>query len=474
MNSRRWQPGLWLLLVGVLALTACDSFKKVQRTDESTEEKDELEEIQGNRKYNPETGQYEVVTEVTEKMDTIIWLNPPADVAPPIGSTATGSFSGDTSTTRLESYTIAITLPFLADRYDAANDQIDRRSVPALNFYEGAKIAFDALAEDGVNLTVNVLDTRAQEGTVSALTQDAGVRDAHLVIGTFRNQTARVMASFGQEREIPFVSPFYPHQNLVANNEHFIQVNPSEREHSEAIMRHAKNHFPDNRIVIFARNDAQERANVRYLMQAHFEVEGSTTADSIEVVFVDDADPTLKNVEWDLYLDEISTSAIVVASSSQSFVYQILRNLDLERDNRSVVVYGQPRWRDFNQIDYSYYETMNVHISSEMYVNPADPKVQAFEQSFFDRYGMPPTDEAYKGYDTMLYFGRMLQKFGTNFTKRLDQNAWDGLHTRFDFQRVVTRPIESREGNDLQGFDQYMNKYLNILEFSDYQFRKAD
>jgi len=469
-----------LLLLFLISFTACDSFKKIQDPDKSTTgtEKngdEKLDEIQGKRVFNPETGQYEVVTDVTGTLDTIQWKDAPVDVTtPPISSPATNGELADEETDLLESYNLVLALPFLADKLDVVENKIDRRSVPALNFYEGAKMAFDVLAGEGVNLEVSVVDTRAQEGTTIQLTNSYELQNAHLVVGSFRNSTARALASFAKTNEKTFVSPIYPHQNLTTDNPYFIQLNPSEKGHAEAIMQHVKNKFRPENIVVFARNDPQERRLMDYYLQAHYAIEGSTTADSIQLVIIDDENPSLDNTDFEPYMDDINTTAFIVASSSQSFVYAMLRNIDLEKEDRSIVVYGQPRWKDFTQISYQYYETMNVHISSESYLNPDDYTIQTFKEGFYNKYGMPPTTEAFKGYDTVLFFGRMLKEFGTGFRNKLDITPKDGLHTRFDIQRTVTQSQISVEGEALNRFDQYMNKHLNILEFSGYQFRKAD
>jgi len=472
-------PLLFLLFLGIF--TSCDSFKKIQSPDKTTngadkDGNDELDEIQGKRVFNPETGEYEVVTDVTGTLDTIAWKDAPEEVTiPPISSPATQGEIVDENTDLLNSYNMVIALPFLADKYDAVEDKIDRRSVPALNFYEGAKMAFDDLAGEGVNLDISVLDTRAQEGTTIQLTNNNyELQNAHLVIGSFRNSTARALASFAKNNEKTFVSPFYPHQNLTIDNPYFIQLNPSEKTHAEAVMQHVKNKFQPSNIVVFARNDPQEIRLMNYYLDAHYAIEGSTIADSIKLVIIDDESPSLENTDFEPYMDEINTTAFIIASSSQSFVYAMLRNIDLEKEDRSIVVYGQPRWKDFTQISYQYYETMNVHISSETYLNPDDDNIQAFKENFYNKFGMPPTTEAFKGYDTVLYFGRMLKEFGTGFKHKLDVNPANGLHTRFDIQRTVTQPKGGLEGDALNKFDQYMNKHLNILEFSGYQFRKAD
>ncbi len=473
-----------ILLVLLVGFTSCESFKKIPtttkpKTETGQDNDEELDEIQGKQVFNPETGEYEVVTDVTGDLDTIQWQEAPEDITiPPITSDATQNDGGanyDENTEYLESYNMVLALPFLADKYDPVEDKIDRRSIPALNFYEGAKMAFDVLSGEGVNLNVNVVDTRASEGSTIQLTNNYEVQSAHLVLGTFRNSTAGAMARFAKQNKTTFVSPFYPHQNLTTDNEYFIQLNPSEKTHAEAIMTHVKEKFQPSQIVVFGRNDAKERQLMNYYLEAHYAIEGSTDADSITMVVLDDPSPSFDDTDFEPYMNELETTAFIIASSSQSAVYAMLRKMDLVKENRSIVVYGQPRWQNFTQIGYEIYESLNVHISSESYLNPDDFDIQSFKEGFYNKYGMPPTKEAFKGYDSVLYFGRMLKEHGTGFRNKLDQNAKDGLHTRFNIQRAVTaKPVGGLEGENLNRFDQYMNKYLNILEFSGYQFRKAD
>jgi ABC-type branched-subunit amino acid transport system substrate-binding protein len=468
----------FFLLAIMIAFTSCDSLKKVPGPDKTGDkDQDELDEIQGRRVFNPETGKYEVVTDVTGVMDTVQWNDARTDVVPPITSEATIKAEGnaiDENTELLSSYKVAFVLPFLAETSNALEAKIDRRSLPALNFYEGAKMALDVLSGESIDLEVSVLDTWAKESKTRSLTEEYDVVDANLVIGTFRNNTAGVMANFANKNKTTFVSPFYPHQNLTSDNPYFIQLNPSEKTHCDAIMKHAKARFDTKRIVVFGRNSRREQRLMKYYEEAHQAIEGSSAAEPIELVTISDESSSLEETDLLPYMDDIESTAFIIASSNESFVYSMLRKIDLEKEDRSVVVYGQPRWIQFTQIGYQYYETMNVHITSESYLNPDSDKVQEFKENFYNKYGMPPTKEAFKGYDTMLYFGRMLHEFGTGFRNKLDQNPANMLHTRFDIQRVVTTPREGAEGGQLDYFDQYMNKYLNILEFSEYQFRKAD
>jgi len=58
-----------------------------------------------------------------------------------------------------------------------------------------------------------------------------------------------------------------------------------------------------------------------------------------------------------------------------------------------------------------------------------------------------PTEQAFKGYDTVLYFGRMLKEYGPSFYNKLDQNYKDMLHTRFAINRVVFKDYQFQKVN---------------------------
>ncbi len=465
-----------LLFLTLLFFTSCDSLKKVQQPDSKQETEGELEEIQGKRVFNPETGEYEIVTDVTGTLDTIRWTDASIDEAPPITSEATQQAAEDANEDSefYGSYNVAIALPFLSDRFDEIDQKIDPRSLPALNFYEGIKMAFDVLSGEGINLDVSVVDTKASETRAKLLTDNYDLLNAQLIIGAFRNSTARVFADFAKKNKKTFISPFYPHQNLTIENPYFIQVNPSEKTHAEAIMKHVKENFQNDQIVLLSRNTAQEQNIMQHYQNAHFMIEGSTIVAPLRVLTIADESSSLEEIDLSPYIDPLNATAFVITSSSQSFVYAVLRKLDLDKEQNAVVVYGQPRWKDFTQISYDYYEAMNVHISAESYLDPDSYEIQSFKQGFYNKYGMPPTEEAFKGYDIMLYFGRMIKQFGTGFRNSLDKNSDDYLHTRFDFQRTVTSPKIPSEGQNLNLFDQYENKFVNILEFEGYQFKKAD
>jgi len=438
---------LYLFLL-LLVVTSCDTLQKVpSASDKNTSnQSQELDEIEGKRVYNPTTGKYEVVTDVTGEMETIEWEEN-TSTAPPISSDATedyinggggnsdGSLLGndenanDTADNNnlppllgdtLASYKVVLALPFLANQNNQFDTKINPKSIPALNFYEGARLAFDVLSQEGVNLEINVLDTKASEADTRYLTDRYELSQANLVLGAFRTSTARVMAEFAKRMEKPFVSPYYPHNNLVEANPYFIQLNPSVKTHCEAVMKHIKMRYQDDQIVLVGRQDRREQGIISLFQKAHYKLAGSTAIPPLKVATITEQTSALEDTNMKQHFLKDRPTVFVITSSNESFSYAILRKIDIEKKNRDeenegilleddqVVVYGQPRWKYFTKISYDYYENLNLHISAETFMDPNSFEVRNFKQNFFNQYGALPTDDAFKGYDSMLYFGRQL------------------------------------------------------------------
>jgi hypothetical protein len=115
------------------------------------------------------------------------------------------------------------------------------------------------------------------------------------------------------------------------------------------------------------------------------------------------------------------------------------------------------------------YEQCQVRVSQVAYVDEQSPEVVNFKKEFFNRYGTIPNTEAYAGYDQMIYFGRLLANFGPKVGDNLERNQGIGLHTGFNFSRIVNNaPFGAEQYAPTQ---RYENRFVHILEFAGYQFK---
>ncbi len=458
-------------------------FKKVPREeDRTTQSGDTLEEIRGGeRVYNPKTGQYEYQTPTGSEMDTVQWTVTPPDEAPPI--TSSGGVivgSGDPEpdpnageTQMRDRYKVAVMLPFLTDRFNPSSGKPDPKSLLALNYYYGAKMAFDELAKEGVKLDINTFDTKASEAEVSRLLQKPEVTEADLIVGPIRKSNLMATANFAKQNGVTMVSPLSPSTDITLDNPYFVQTTPSLVSHCEAITRHVLDRYSSDQVILVARNKEAEIQRLKYFQDANYAI-GGRNSRSFDEFVVSDNSADFNEMDVTPQIKEGDTTVFIVPSwSNESFIYSFLRKVKVAKGNKNtVVIYGMPQWMDYQIISYDYYEELNVHISSAYYIDTDTEVAREFRRRFFDRYGMVPTQEAYAGFDQVRLIGRSLKRNGTQFQKKLGRESQNFLSTRFNFEPVVSRMGIATE--DFSKVDRFENKYVNILKFKDYFFQLAD
>ena len=469
---------LFIFCISILA-SSCDALRKAQRTEEPSADtkKEELDEIQGQRKYNPETGEYEYSTDVVQEMDTVEWKKDQAGV-PPIGPNTAKPVNVEpgagtsTESVRLGSYNVALMMPFLTDKFNYQLGEIDTKSELAVSYYLGTKMAFDELSREGINLNVSVMDTKADESETQSLLNRSDLVNSNLVVGPVKKGNLKVVADWARANRKPLVSPISASTTITNNNPYYIQVAPGLETHCKAITQHVRNKYATDQVVLVVRNKRAETSRLKYFQEANYEISASKIQRFQEFI-VNDFSAENSEIDVTPYIKQGDTTVFILPSwSNESFVYSFLRQVQLAKADNHVVVYGMPQWMKFKRVSYDYFEQLNVHVSSNTFVDKENFNVKEFTKNYFNRYGTLPSDEAFIGYDVMLYFGRQLAKNGTRFQEKIDVENRNLMHTRFEFQREV--PTAGVNVEDYSLTDRIENKYVNILEFKDYAFKLAD
>jgi hypothetical protein len=474
----------------LLSVSSCAWFKPAQDDkNEKVYNDDDIGDIQGKKVFDPETGTWRTVRELNEKVDTVRWTELSPERFPPIktdpnwegGSPSTGSSGNNNSgnnsggntannSSNRDALNVALLLPFLSQRFDTAN--IDKDALWAIHFYAGAKLAYDELEADGVKLNISVMDTEASTSKMTSVLRASEVQKADLLIGPYKREQVQQVAEFAKSNKKPLIVPHTAQMGMAMDNPWYIQVNPSLKSHCEAITRHARKRFRTEDIVLVARQKDEEAGRLQYFQDANAAVEGKSA--KFREFIVTDETSDYRKMDVSPYVRPGRTTVFIVPSwSNESFIYSLLRQLMVKQSaGEDIIVYGMPQWMDYEQIEYEFYEKLNLHVSSASFTDAYDERVRQFKRAFFDAYGTVPREEAYLGYDVLLYFGKMAGRWGKDFYQNIDRDPFDVLHGRFSFDRIVLEPEKHRE--DSKYYDQMENTHVNILKFRDFQFSLAD
>ena len=392
----------------------------------------------------------------------------------------------DSTITHKLAYQVAIIMPFMSKNFQASGGkEIPIQSIKAIEFYEGVLIALDSLKAEGVNLFVHVYDTERDTAVVKALLQERELQEADLIIGPLLSSNLKIVAQFAKAKQKILISPLNSRSHLTVDNPYFIQVNPSFEVHSRLMIellhkiernkRVIRNPLEKNLLVLALGKDSTRVAS---LQQSYINFKNNPSA-QLQTLIPSSATIDVNKIRPLLQRDKLNV--IVMPTTDEGFIYNSLREIQKLVDKvepqkgYQIVVVGMDKWRYFSRINFEYYESLNLHFTSEYFTTSTRKTVRHFKENYKSIYGIGAREFGFKGFDIMLYFGRMIHKYGVNFQTHLWKENKVYNHTKFQIQPIYDNlaPLDGHPNETTSPrIRNYENQSLNFLKFKDYQLNK--
>lgn len=351
-----------------------------------------------------------------------------------------------------DNYTFALLLPFKSNDFYNSSDQdtLLPRSKTAVELYEGMIIGLEQLTGIGMNIDAYVFDTENSEGTTNSIISQLYSYPVDLIVGPVYNKNLRLVSEFAKLNNIYQVSPLSPTNTITEQNPYFIQANPSIATHANKMANYILQNFVGAKTITISRNRDKE-LNIANIFES---VVGA------EKVIVD------ADIELETYLDASRTNVIVVPSFNELFVNETLRRLNILSQTYKITIFGMPNWLEWENIDFDYLQNMNAHFTDDFYIDESSDLHQAFLGAYTNRFKAKPTKNAYKGFDMMVHFGRLLSQ-GTELAAHFDTPMYNGIYNDF-----LIRPGYSKDSFD--NYDYFENKAIHVLKLEDYKLFKLE
>ena len=300
---------------------------------------------------------------------------------------------------------------------------------PGVEFYQGVQMALDSLQKTGAPLEVFVYDTKSRATAVDQKIRSAELADVDLVIGHSNPYETRQLASFAQSKKIPFVSATLPNDAGVSNNPYFVVLNTTLQGHIEGLYRLLQKSNSLDNIILFSRSGQQEDA-----IKSHFTEYGKTTASvplKIKVVAVGE---TFTPAKLAPHLDSTRRNVIIAGSMEESFGRELAKNLASFKGTYPVTLVGMPTWDNFN-FNLPEFKTLDILYSTPFYYARMTPLESRIAAAFEKEIGSRPTDNFFRGYETVLRFGQLLIEKKADLVSSLSTKGAP-VFTRLDIQPV--------------------------------------
>lgn len=345
---------------------------------------------------------------------------------------------------------IAYILPLnLADTLGANSNFMD--------FYSGALLAANSMKEEGMEITVDLSDSSA----------DNINPNTDYVVGPVM---AADMARFLQEQPhdgYKIISPMdMATEQLVEGNEMFILAPASQKAQIANLIKlyASRCTAENNAIVIFEKGGTEasmvnatlnllDTLGVNYTQISYGILEGREILAKLMPLFK----PGMENL-------------VLVPSNSEAFVSDVVRNMNLlhtnpmEENRRAVTLFGTARWRNFETIEVDYFHRMNLHLSVPYFVDYSNADVKDFLMKYRALYNSEPTPFAFQGYDITRYFLTLHKHYGKSLSKAFETGKTRMLQSEFNFvQKNYPQPngFENTGTVDIKYNDDYT---ISVIE----------
>ncbi|MFP4365879.1 MAG: LysM peptidoglycan-binding domain-containing protein [Bacteroidales bacterium] len=333
-------------------------------------------------------------------------------------------------------------------------DELYQGTVPFLEFYQGALMAVDSLVEAGLSVNFNVYDTQRNPEKVREIMQRSEFRDSDLIIGPVYPHNMRLVADWAHQNRVNIVSPLTSRTDLVTGNPYLFQVTPSTSVELEQASLFISN-FPSSNFVLMHKNDPFEQDMVNAFKNNIFRnYSYSSGFDNLvfkEVLFTD------VNVNIEQSLVRGKKNAVIIPSTDQAFVSDVLMRLNILSRLYDITIFGLNDWQRFANLDVEYLHNMELHFASPFYVDYEDENVKTFLGKFRNKYMTEPSHYGFQGYDIMFYFLQAMKNYGPDFQECLPIIRTELLQADFLFRKSDSRDGFENNGVTIVKYDKDMN-----------------
>ncbi|MEP7080800.1 MAG: hypothetical protein ABI784_08725 [Ginsengibacter sp.] len=327
---------------------------------------------------------------------------------------------------------------------------VSKLTMPYLDFVQGAEIALDTIDLKGKKVEAHFFDSRSFDKPLSFLIKNGQLQRMDLIIGAVKEPEYSMLADFGKQKKIPFVSAIFPNDGGIKDNPYTFIINSTLKAHCESIYSYlVQKHGTDNIYLVKKKNDNRIDNYFREINAAS----GKNPLLKIKTIVLDSS---ISSYGLSNLVDTLKPVVIIGASLDETFSIKLAQACYPLSKTNSITLIGMPNWDSFKGL----FKKSAFPDFAIRYTTPhLDSKKNAFSDfltsNYFKLYRTNPNDMAAKGFETMYYFLNILIAYNKDVLNHMNEDSLASFH-EFNF-----RPVMNSSGSEI---DYYENKHLYIMK----------
>lgn len=364
-------------------------------------------------------------------------------------------------------YKVSLLYPFGLESNKESDANVPSSNLGRITqFYAGTKMALSQLQQEDIQLEVTVLDS--ESGNFDSKLQQC--RSADVIIGPKERGQLSTTAQYGKNNEIPVVSPWLSSTKVAKKNSYYIQLKPSLKNHMARIVEHVKENYSDDQVFLLGRKNRKDQGMMSYIQKVADAYTKGSNPKPFQEYFLEEDSLKVGETAYDSIFYKDKETVFILPNWSfvddEQFVYNAVRKMSGEKGLNQVVLYGMPILLESDRIKFEHYNNLNMRICRTSYLDRNSEVVKEFRNEYFQNYQGFPSEEAYKGFDMMMFIGRSLKNYGKKFQYFLDTYEASLYQTEYEVLKV----FDKKSGDSFEDIQYFQNDHLYILEFIDNHF----
>lgn len=297
-----------------------------------------------------------------------------------------------------------------------------------MDFYSGILMAVRELGQSGINIDLNVHDI--SNGSFGATKYDLETSD--LIIGPVSASDISRLYTLAPGIKA-LVSPLDPKSEALVKNYTSMIHAPAPRiaQYNDMAQWIKEDIQSEDRLIVISEKASTSDKEGKLIKAAIDSAGIAYTPFSYSIL-----DGRMVQEPLERLMTTEGTNRVVIASDSEAFVNDVVRNLNLTLLNKfNVVLYGPAKIRTFETIEIENFHNTKLHASLTYYIDYDSDDVKSFILKYRALFHTEPTQFAFQGYDVARHFLGLCAKYGDNWMNVMGDTGSDMLQSTFKAHR---------------------------------------
>lgn len=350
-----------------------------------------------------------------------------------------------------ERYNIVVLTPLYLDSTDWEKDlaHIPRFMMPGIDFYQGVKIAADTLDKQGLKFNLYIYDSKSNYLNVKNIIESDKLDSMDLIIGNASVSDLGLLADFAKKNKINFISAVSPSDANQNKNPYFTILQPRLISHVEKIHAHINRKYAEDNVIFINRKSTAATNALNYFKN---DIANPLPGRFSEIEMKED-DLDLKQIISKI--DSNYNTTIVLGILDAEKTYNSLKKIHTIASKYHIKVYCMPTAEAIKSLSkMDEFPDMPVYYTTSYIIDKITPASMYIAKEYKKRMGTSPSEIVYKGFESLYFFAKLLNKYGTPFNDYINDNAYTFI-TPYKIMPI-------RENKTLNYFE---NKFLYMVRF---------